>query len=84
MSMNVDLPVLPVVTITANPGANIAAGQTVVLTASATNAGPAPAYQWFVNGMPVAGATTPTFASSNFVNGDSVSWREQAAEVAVV
>ncbi len=72
MSMNVDLPVLPVVTITANPGANIAAGQTVVLTASATNAGPSPAYQWFVNGMPVAGATAPTFASSNFVNGDSV------------
>lgn len=73
MTMNVDLPVLPVVTITANPGANIAAGQTLVLTASATNAGSTPAYQWFVNGVPVTGATTPTFASSNFVNGDSVS-----------
>ncbi len=73
ITMQVDVPVVPVVSITANPGVNIAAGQPLMLTASTTNAGPSPTFQWFVNGVAVTGATTPTFASNTFVNGDSVS-----------
>jgi hypothetical protein len=73
VTMDVDAAVLPVVSITANPGANIAAGQTLMLTATATGAGSSPTYQWFVNSAPVSGANTPTFTSNNFVNGDIVS-----------
>lgn len=67
------MPVAPTVTLTANPGTSIAAGEAVVLTATASGAGSSPALQWYVNGSAVTGANTPTFASSNFANGDSVS-----------
>ncbi len=73
MNMEVALPIAPTVTITANPGTNIAPGETVVLTATASGAGVSPSMQWYVNGSAVTGANLPTFASSNFANGDSVS-----------
>ncbi len=72
ISMEVDNPTPPVVTITPNPVAPVAYGQTVTLSATASNAGPSPTYQWLVNGMPVPGATFPTYSSNSFFNGDSV------------
>jgi len=73
MTMQVDLPVSPIVSITATPGLSIASGQTVMLSAAVTSGGSAPTYQWFINGVAQTGATMPTYASNTFANGDSVS-----------
>jgi len=73
--MAVDTPLTPAVTITANPGTDIGIGMFDTLTASVANGGPSPSYQWYLNGLPVAGATTNTFLSNNFTypKEDSVS-----------
>jgi hypothetical protein len=72
INMEVDVPTLPIITIASNPGASIAAGQTETLTASVVHGGPAPSYQWYINGVIVPGATMPTFISSTLSNNDSV------------
>ncbi len=72
VTMEVDQPTAPVVTIAANPGLSISAGQAVTFTATVVNGGPAPAYQWLVNGSAVTGATGPTYTSANLFDGDSV------------
>jgi hypothetical protein len=71
--MEVNQAVAPTVVIYANPGTTIAAGQTVEFTAIINNGGPTPQYQWLVNGGPITGATSATFASSDLFNNDSVS-----------
>ena len=70
--MSVQNPVIPTIAITANPGNNIGKGQEVTFTASVTNGGPAPSYQWFVNGVQISGANQPVYTSSNLNNKDSV------------
>ena len=50
----------------------VCSGQPVVFTATATEAGGHPTYQWQVNGSP-AGSNSPTFASSTLGTGDVVS-----------
>ncbi len=60
------------VTIAANPGTNISAGETVTLTAAIENGGDAPLYQWMVNGEMIAGATSAEFVSNSFADNDSV------------
>jgi hypothetical protein len=65
--------VVPSVTITANPGLTITAGQWDTLIATAVNAGPAPQYQWAIKGSAVPGATSSVFVSNSFANKDSVS-----------
>ena len=52
---------------------SICAGGMVTFTATATNGGSAPTYQWRVNGVNVAGATTATFSGNNLNNNDQVS-----------
>ncbi len=69
--MNVAEPLTPVVTISANPGANIGAGDVVTLTATILNGGPSPVISWLKNGMEIPGATGGTI-SSLFSDGDSV------------
>ncbi len=49
---------------------NICVGTNVTFTASITNGGDAPTYQWKVNGVNTV--TTPTFASSTLANNDVV------------
>jgi hypothetical protein len=71
LAMKVDAPVLPVVSIAANPGNHIANGETVTLTASIANGGPAPSIQWLLNGAPVGGATGLSY-SGIFADGDSI------------
>jgi hypothetical protein len=61
----VEVPVIPDVTITASPGALISIGQSDTLRAIVNNA-VSPTYQWFINGVPVPGATNATFISNNF------------------
>jgi gliding motility-associated-like protein len=46
------------------------AGTALTFAPTSTNAGPAPAYKWFVNNTPVA--STATYTSSTLANGDQV------------
>jgi hypothetical protein len=70
--MLVDTPGTPVVTIAVYPGLRISAGESVTLEASVSKGGPAPTYQWLVNGVAVPGATMPTYTNSSFNNNDIV------------
>jgi len=71
-TMKVDPPLIPIVTIKANPGTQIAVGESVTLTATVIYGGAAPTYQWRINGIAVNGATGATFTSSSLNNNDSV------------
>ncbi len=64
---------VPVVSLTVIPGNRIAAGDTVTLVAGVAGfAGTGLSYQWAIDGVPVAGATSDTFTSSNFASYDTV------------
>lgn len=62
----------PVVTITASPGTSIGVGMYDTLTATVTNGGPSPSYQWTINSIAVPGATTSVFIYNHFSNLDTV------------
>jgi hypothetical protein len=62
----------PSVVISATPGTTIAPGTSDTLVATAFGAGTSPAYQWYINGVLIPGATSSTFVSSTFANHDSV------------
>jgi hypothetical protein len=72
ITLKVNTPPVPSVSILANPGTSIAKGQSVTFTAVVTNGGPAPTYQWMVNGSTIPSATSATFTSDNFADKDSV------------
>jgi PKD repeat protein len=64
--------VVPAVTITQTSGTNpMCAGSSATFTASATNGGPSPSYQWQVAGSNV-GTNSTTFSSSALTNGQAV------------
>ena len=62
-----------VVTVTAVPGMLVAAGHNDTLTANVQYGGLDPAYQWYVNGVIVPGATAKDFITNSLHNLDSVS-----------
>ena len=70
--MRIDQQYIPAVSIIANPGTVINAGETVTFTTIVNGAGPAPRYQWLIRGAIVPGATQATFSSNDLNNGDSV------------
>ncbi len=73
INMHVPPIFVPDVTIAAYPGTRIEPGELVTLVASVTFNGLSFSYQWDINNMPVAGATTDTFRSSSLNNMDVVS-----------
>jgi hypothetical protein len=74
ITMAVDTPELPLVAINTSPGTSAGIGLFDTLTAVVTNGGTNLQYQWVVNDLPVAGATSGTFISNtySYPNEDSV------------
>ncbi len=64
-------PIIPTVSIAANPAGAICPGTNVTFTSTITNGGASPGYQWYLNGNPV-GANNATFSSSTLVAGDTI------------
>jgi gliding motility-associated-like protein len=61
------------VTISANPGIAICSNTSVTFTASPTNGGPSPLYQWKKNGTPVgSNSSTATYTDLALVNDDII------------
>lgn len=63
--------VTPSISIAANPGDNICAGTSVTFTATPTNGGASPTYQWKLNGGNV-GSNSDTYVNASLANGDQV------------
>ena len=63
----------PTVSITASPGNTICSGDNVTFSTNVANAGSAPSYQWYINGVLVSGATGSTFSSTTLANTQKVS-----------
>ena len=76
ITMNITTAVTPSVVIAITNGNNPAcAGSSVTFTATPTNGGAAPAYQWTKNGLDIPDATAATYtavAGTDFVNGDAI------------
>ncbi len=62
----------PAVTIAANPGSSICSGTNVIFTATPTDGGSTPVYQWKLNGT-VVGTNSTTYSSSTLSQGDVIS-----------
>jgi uncharacterized delta-60 repeat protein/gliding motility-associated-like protein len=63
--------VTPTISISSSPSGSLTPGTAVTFTATITNGGAAPVYQWKINGNN-AGTGGPTFTTSSLVNGDVV------------
>jgi len=73
ITITVDTPIVPNVTITAHPGSSIQQGESDTLTAIVDKGGSNPAYQWYINGIAAGGETGTMLIRDNFANKDSVS-----------
>ncbi len=63
----------PTVSISADPSGPICPGTSVMLTATPTNAGLSPSFQWMLNDSIIEGASGSTYFSSALVHGDKLS-----------
>lgn len=73
--------VVPSVSVSANPGTTIADGQWVTFTASGTNGGSTPGYQWTRNGTDIPGATAATYSTNTLRSGDHIRVKMTSADV---
>lgn len=69
--MSVSPLLTPTIDITASQN-NICSGTSVTFTASITNGGAAPTYQWQKNNINISGATSATYSSSTLGNNDAI------------
>lgn len=72
LTMTVTPSVAASVSIAASPGTTICSGTNVTFTATPTNGGTTPSYQWKLNGVNV-GSNSPTYSNNALVNGNTVS-----------
>lgn len=72
ITITVSASVVASVSIAASPTGAICAGQSVTFTATPTNGGTTPTYQWQVNGANIGGATSSTYTTTTLANGDIV------------
>ncbi|MBC7553848.1 MAG: M4 family metallopeptidase [Taibaiella sp.] len=79
VTVKVDTNVANIVTVTANH-TSVRAGQPVTFTATATHGGSAPAYQWYINGTAVPGATNATYTTTTLAFGQVVTCMVQSSE----
>ena len=64
--------VTPAVSIVSGSGNSICTGQSVTLTATPTNGGAGPTYQWYKNGTAISGATSVTYTTTTLANSDVI------------
>jgi hypothetical protein len=61
-----------VITASQNP---VVVGTPVTFTATVTDAGPSPTFQWYINGIALSGATSSTYTSSTIGNNQTITCR---------
>ncbi len=71
MTLTTTAPVVPTISISANPGNTIMTGTPVTITATVTNGGTTPSYQWYANGSPL-GPNAASIISSTLTSGVQV------------
>ncbi|HTH55438.1 MAG TPA: hypothetical protein VL728_05290, partial [Cyclobacteriaceae bacterium] len=71
ITMTVNNPVAPLVSIAASPNGTICGGTSVTFTATPTNGGGTPTYQWKKNGSNV-GTNSNTYTDATLANGDQI------------
>jgi hypothetical protein len=80
ITLHVDTNTVNTVHITASQ-TSIRPGQPVTFTAVAPHAGAAATYQWFINGVAVAGATNNVYTTSTLANGQVVTCQVTSTEL---
>jgi gliding motility-associated-like protein/uncharacterized repeat protein (TIGR01451 family) len=71
MTLTVNPVLVPSAAIAVSPTGAICAGTSVTFTATPTNGGAAPTYQWKLAGVAIAGATNATYTTTGAANSDS-------------
>ena len=71
LNLTITTPVTPSVSIAAYPSGSIVAGNAVTFTATPSNGGGAPVYQWIKNGAPI-GTNSNTYSDTVLINGDVI------------
>jgi len=71
-SDTITISVSPIPTVTLSASASsVCQGASVTFTATPTNGGPTPTYNWYVNSLLVASTTTPTYTTSSLPPGNN-------------
>jgi Secretion system C-terminal sorting domain len=72
VTMTVNPTVVPTVAI-ATPFTTVCTSERITFTATTTNGGTTPTYQWQKNGTPIASATMATYTATDLANNDEIS-----------